>query len=57
MDEKKYLSFLFDYNLFEKKGIVFVFKVKVIVNWFKKNLIVILIFCYFINLKLIYIKL
>lgn len=56
MDEKKYLSFLFDYNLFEKKGIVFVFKVKVIVNWFKKNLIVILIFCYFINLKLIYIK-
>lgn len=51
MDEKKYLSFLFDYSLFE-----FVFKVKVIVNWFKKNLIVILIFCYFINLKLIYIK-
>lgn len=36
MDEKKYSSPLPDYSLFEKKGIVLVSKVKVIVNWFKK---------------------
>lgn len=56
MDEKIYSSPLPDYNPFEKKGIVLVSKVKVIVNWFKKNLIVISIPCYLINLKLTYIK-
>lgn len=52
MDEKKIVKPSTWLQSIWKKGIVLVSKVKVIVNWFKKNLIVISI----INLKLTYIK-
>lgn len=56
MDEKKIVKPSTWLQSIWKKGIVLVSKVKVFVNWFKKNLIVISIPCYLINLKLTYIK-
>lgn len=53
---KKNIQALYLITIHLKKGIVLVSKVKDIVNWFKKNLIVISIPCYLINLKLTYIK-